>query len=104
MAQDMGKINVKISGTGDNCFGIKRGTTVLSENICTKKAQEYYNPNTEDLAFDIVLNKKTAGSTALMIELCPAIGSVCITKQAVIHIMPGPIDTIQLQSPKIVME
>ena len=104
MAQDMGKINVKISWTGDNCFGIMRGTTTLSEDICTKKAQEYYNPNTEDLTFEIVLNKKTAGSTALMIELCPAIGNVCITRQEVINIIPGQIDYIQLQSPKIVME
>ncbi|MEI8009084.1 MAG: hypothetical protein WCI00_07040 [bacterium] len=77
---------------------------MLSENICTKKAQEYYNPNTEDLTFEIVLNKKTAGSTALMIELCPEIGNACITRQEVINIIPGPIDTIQFQSPKIVME
>ncbi|MEI6774303.1 MAG: hypothetical protein WCL18_05985 [bacterium] len=104
MAQDMGKINVKISGTGDNCFGIKRGNTTLSNNICKNKAQEYYNPNTEALTFEIVLNQKTAGITSLIIELCPAIGNTCIIKQQVINIMPGSVENIQIQSPDIVME
>lgn len=105
MAKDMGKINVKISGTGDNCFEIQRDNKSLSKDICTKNAQEYYNPNTEDITFDIILGQqKKSGTTALKIQLCPAIGNTCIIKQKVINILPGPIDKIQIQSPDIVME
>lgn len=105
MAQDMGTINIKISGTGDNCFGLRSKGKPLSRNICTDKAQAYYNPNTEENIFDIVIGQnKKAGSTALKIELCPAIGDACIIKQQVINIMPGPIETIELQWPSSVME
>ena len=62
MMQDMGNINIKISATGDNCFGIKRGAKVISENICEKEAKEYYNPSDEEIVFSLV-HKKTAGST-----------------------------------------
>ncbi|MEI6672318.1 MAG: hypothetical protein WCL02_02930 [bacterium] len=101
----MGKINVKISGTGDNCFEVQRNNSILSKDICTKNAQEYYNPNTDSITFDIILGQqKKAGSTALKIELCPAVGNKCIIKQQVINILPGPIDNIHIQSPDIVME
>ena len=105
MTKDMGKINIKISWTGDNCFKIKRGETILSGNVCTSKTQEYFNPSTESLVFDIVIgDDKTAWSTALKIELCPALGDKCIVKQQVINILPGPIETINIQSPSRVME
>jgi len=61
---------------------------VLSENICTKTAEEYYNPNTETYPFDLIVNQKKAGSTALKIELCPSVGNLCITQQKVITILP----------------
>jgi len=62
MAEDMGRINIKMTGIGDNCFGIQRGKEILSSNICTTEAKEFFNPNTEPLVFDIVLNEdnKTA--------------------------------------------
>lgn len=104
MIQDMGKVNVKISWTGDNCFAIQSKSTMLSPNICTKKAQAFYNPNTEDYTFDIIISKKPVGTTALKIELCTPIGDKCITKQQVINTIAWPVESIQLQSPKIVME
>ncbi len=105
MAQDMGKINVKISWTGDNCLEIGKNGVQLSNNICTKKAQEYYNPYTENIVFDMIIGKeKKSGSTAIKIELCPAIGNKCIIKKQIINIMPGPIAKINIQSPDIVME
>lgn len=104
MAQDVGKINVKISWTWDNCFAIQTKEKILSNDICTKKAQAFYNPNTEEYIFDIILNKKTAGATALIVELCPPTGNACITKQQVINIIPWPVENIKIQSPDIVME
>lgn len=105
MAKDMGDVNVKISGTGDNCLEIHRNGKVLSQNICTKKAQEYFNPNTENYTFDLIVNQKKSGTTSLMIELCPANSTLCITKQQVITTIPGQIQKISLQSPTdIVMQ
>lgn len=107
MAQDVGDVNIKISGTGDNCFALHENGQVLSDDICTKKAQGLYNPNTQDLTFDLILTKKTAGTTALKIELCTPLENKCIaniTKQQIINIIPGPIETIQIQSPERVME
>ncbi|MCX6825442.1 MAG: VCBS repeat-containing protein [candidate division SR1 bacterium] len=105
MTDNLGDINVKISGTGDNCFAINRNKTVLSDNICTKPAKEFYNPNTDEYVFDSIIKQKKAGVTTIKIELCPAGSNICIVKQQVISILPGPIKTITLQSPTdIVME
>lgn len=71
MAQDVGPVNVKISGVGDNCFQIRRKGKQLSSNICKKDAKEYYNPYTDNVAFDIIMTQKKAGSTAIRIKLCP---------------------------------
>ncbi len=105
MSQNRWDSNIKIAWTGDNCVGISRKWKVLSENICIKKAQEYYNPNTEAYIFDIIVKQKKAWTTALNIEFCPTAGSTCITKQEIINILPWPIKTITLQSPTdIVMQ
>lgn len=107
MAQDVGPVNVKISGVGDNCFQIRRKGKQLSSNICKKDAKEYYNPYTDNVAFDIIMTQKKAGSTAIRIKLCPWTSNVCITKQQVVNIVPGPVQTIRIQTdadPQIVME
>jgi hypothetical protein len=52
----------------------------------------------------IIGKEKKSGSTAIKIELCPAIGNKCIIKKQIINIMPGPIAKINIQSPDIVME
>lgn len=60
-----------------------------TKNICTDKLQEYYNPNTEQMVFEMMIGKdKKAGSLALKIELCPAGGNVCIIKKQIINILP----------------
>ena len=106
MAQDMGDIKVRMVGTGDNCFGIMRGQSTISTNICTHPAEDFYNPYTDQEIFTIKLNSLKAGSTSLQIQLCVPIASkdICITKPQVIQILPGPVDTIQLTTPDIVME
>lgn len=98
MAQNVGAVNVKISATGDNCFGISKNGVILSSNICTKAAKELYNPNTDTIVFDIIAPKKTAGSTAIKIDLCPPVANAtqCITKTQVIQVLPGPTRQITL--------
>ena len=109
MMQDVWDINVKISATGDNCFGIKRGNKIISQNICNKEVREYYNPNNKEILFDLIIDKKTAGSTSVQIQLCtvPILEEKehCITKSEVIHTLPWAIKTIKLKTESdIVME
>lgn len=60
IAQDMGDIKVLMVGTGDNCFGIMRGQSVLSTNICTHPAEDFYDPYTDQETFAIKLNNQKA--------------------------------------------
>jgi len=109
MMKNMGNMLVKISATGDNCFSIKRNETTTSTNICTKKAQEYYNPTETNITFELTPLTKNAGSASLYIELCtPKTGNTeehCITKTQIIHTLPGVIKNIDIYTDtNIVME
>lgn len=51
------------------------------------------------------MKKPKAGSTAVKVEIClPTVQDDCIMKSQVINILPGPVETITMTAPDIVME
>lgn len=54
----MGEVKVRITGVGDNCFGIVKKNTVLSNNICSNPIRDSFNPYTEPTTFKLQLDEK----------------------------------------------
>lgn len=102
MTKDVGMIKLSIKGTGDNCFGINKANgSILSKNICTQAARQFYNPYKEPEKFVINITDKKAGTTALQIAVCMPNASQddCLYKEMNVQILPGPVNKITLTTP-----
>ena len=99
LAKDLGDIEIRIAGLGDNCFKMMLGRSVSSADICSDPAKEIYNPNTENKSFDMIMTNKKAGSASIKVQLCIPSTNLCISKQKVMHITPGPLDKIEVKTP-----
>jgi len=103
--KDIGTIKIRIAGVGDNCFWITKNTTTLSNDICENPARDSFNAYNEPTVFKLDMKKPKAGSTAVKVEIClPTVQDDCIMKSQVINILPGPVETITMTAPDIVME
>ena len=102
MTKDVGMIKLSIKGTGDNCFGINKANgSIMSKNICTQAARQFYNPYKEPEKFVINITDKKAGTTALQIAVCMPNASQddCLYKEMNVQILPGPVNKITLTTP-----
>ncbi len=99
LAKDLGDIEIRIAGLGDNCFKMMLGRSVSSSDICNDPAKEIYNPNTESKSFDMIMTNKKTGNASIKVQLCIPSTDLCISKQKVMHITPGPLEKIEIKTP-----
>lgn len=99
LAKDLGDIEIRIAGLGDNCFKMILGRSVSSSDICKDPAKEIYNPNTENKSFDMIMTSKKAGNASIKVQLCIPSTNLCISKQKVMHITPGSLKKIEIETP-----
>jgi len=88
----LGKLDINIQATGDNCLGIAIGATTLSDDLCTKKSLTL-NPaiETDPRTFDVKFNGNKAGTTVVTTEFCIKGTNKCIKKAAKIEIIADPL-------------
>ncbi|MDR0370204.1 MAG: hypothetical protein LBH96_07085 [Candidatus Peribacteria bacterium] len=85
---NMGTIDINISGTGDSCLQVN------TTNLCNKQRTKRFNPyeSVETLTISSADNK--AGSSMIIIEICPPNQTNCVKKTQKLEIKEGDLKEI----------
>ncbi len=104
-AKDIGNIKISIKAIGDVCFSLNKENETKT-NICEDPWEWVFNPYQKPTIFTLTPTAPKAGTTAIQIKICEPKANTehCITKTKIINILPGPIHTIDITTPPIVME
>lgn len=85
---NIGTIDINISGTGDSCLQIN------STNLCNKQRTKRFNPYESIETLTVSPADKKAGSSMIIIEICPPNQTSCVKKTQKIEIKEGDLKEI----------
>jgi uncharacterized protein YxjI len=85
---NIGTVDINISGTGDSCLQIN------ATNLCDKKRTKRFNPYESIETLTLTQADKKAGSTMIIVEICPPNQTSCVKKTQKIEIQAGDLKEI----------
>ncbi|MFA5747781.1 MAG: hypothetical protein WC872_01575, partial [Candidatus Absconditabacterales bacterium] len=93
-SRDLGKINVQISQTGDNCLILNNSTNLCEKILYLNNLNVYSEPK----IFNVNLENNKSGLTSVSAKFCLINTDKCITKNIDINVLPNPLSKIEIKT------